>query len=107
MPINVREALTIAPPANPSCIGAVTRKTREISRRRPVRSGPPTIATMPTLAVTALLHDLAIAVITSPGRGSPSAVASGGRLWGVLVRITAIPVAGSHPASSASNPSSS
>jgi hypothetical protein len=45
----------------PSCIGAVVRITSSIERRRPVGSGPPMMDTTPALAVTALLHDRAIA----------------------------------------------
>ena len=50
-----------APPENPSCIGAVVLITCSIDPRRPVGSGPPMTATMPALAVTALLHDRATA----------------------------------------------
>ena len=50
---------TNAPPAKPSCIGAVVRSTWSMARRRPVASGPPMTETMPALAVTALLHERA------------------------------------------------
>ena len=42
-------------------------------RRRPVRRGPPTTATMPALTVSALLQERARASTISPGRGSVSA----------------------------------
>ena len=41
MPISAPVTSTNAPPAKPSCIGAVVRITRSIARPRPVRSGPP------------------------------------------------------------------
>ena len=50
-----------APPAKPSCIGAVVRSTWSMARRRPVASGPPITETIPALAVTALLHERASA----------------------------------------------
>ena len=60
-PITRPDASITAPPANPSCSGAVTRMTCSSSRPRPVRNGPPMTATMPALAVSALLHDRATA----------------------------------------------
>jgi len=61
MPISAPDVSRNAPPANPSCIGAVVRITSSIARRRPVGSGPPMTETMPALAVTALLHERATA----------------------------------------------
>jgi hypothetical protein len=55
---------------------------------------------MPALAVTALLHERAIATAMWPTRGSASLFAAGVRAS--AVRTTASPVAGSQPISSAS-----
>ena len=68
IPMTSPEAPTKAPPAKPSCMGAVVRKTCSIDRRRPVGSGPPMMATMPALAVTTLLHERATATARWPTR---------------------------------------
>src|SRR5262245_49515869 len=57
---------------------------------------------MPALAVSALLHDRASASTNWPVRGSVSENDGGVTSTLVLVRITAIPVAASHPTMSAS-----
>ena len=66
-----------APPEKPSCIGAVVRITWSMARRRPVGSGPPMTETMPALAVTALLHERAMASARWPTRAAARRGASG------------------------------
>src|SRR4029077_6600128 len=71
IPIRPPLASRNAPPANPSCIGALVRITWSIARRRPVGSGPPITDTIPALAVTALLHDRAPERARWPTRAVP------------------------------------
>src|SRR5260370_729399 len=101
MPINFPETSMKAPPANPSCIGAVVRMTSSIERPRPVRSGPPITETIPMLAVTELLHDRAIAIARLPTR-TFSPVASGAASRPGTFS-SARPVAGSQPCNCASS----
>ena len=102
MPITFPETPANAPPANPSCIGAVVRITSSIDRPRPVRSGPPITETIPTLAVTALLHDLPTAIARLPTRAGSLAAFAGATSM-PSARTSASPVAGSHPCSSPSS----
>src|ERR671912_697156 len=67
-PTSAPDVSTNAPPANPSCIGAVVRSTCAIARRRPVGRGPAITDTIPALAVTELLHDRARAIARCPTR---------------------------------------
>ena len=78
MPISPPAVSRNAPPAKPSCIGAVVRITWSIARRRPVGSGPPITETMPALAVTTLLHERATASARWPTRGAAVDGAIGG-----------------------------
>ena len=102
MPSSPPDVSMNAPPANPSCIGAVVRNTWSIARRRPVGSGPPITDTMPALAVTTLLHERATASARWPTRGLAAAGAIG-FVPRSATRSTARLVVGSQPASSASS----
>ena len=53
----VTRGIEHAASGEPSCIGAVMPIAHGVSRRRPVLSGPPTTATIPVLAVSALLPE--------------------------------------------------
>ena len=79
----------------PSC-GRPARSTR----RRPVGSGPPMMATMPALAVTALLHERATATARCADREGGRPRARAGATPSPGARSTARLVAGSQPTSS-------
>src|SRR5947209_8446025 len=78
MPTSAPTVSRNAPPAKPSCIGAVVRMTSSIARRRPVGNGPPITETMPALAVMTLLHERATASARWPTRGAERAGAMAG-----------------------------
>src|SRR5262245_53250763 len=72
-PSNPPLVLRNAPPAKPSCIGAVVRITWSMARRGPVGNGPPMTDTIPELAVTTLLQDRATAMARLPTRAGACA----------------------------------